>query len=478
MLVYNSLSGKKEKLVIPKGRPLKFFVCGPTVYDASHIGHARTYLVFDALVRFLRSRGAKVSYLENITDVDDRIIARARAADESPFTVAKAFEKEFMSAMKAIGATSVDRYARASDHIPEIAAQIDALIRKGYAYEIPGDGWYFDVKKFPRYGALSRRTVEQADDSVSRIDASVKKRHRADFCLWKSVKTKKKTKLFARGIENGEPFWNTPIGCGRPGWHIEDTAISERYFGPQYDMHGGGVDLKFPHHEAEIAQAEAVSGKRPFVRYWLHAGSLLVEGRKMSKSLKNFVTISEFLGNEPEKRSALLRLIVLGSHYRSPVHFSGASAEQAERAYENMSFSLDALRFATKKGKKGGVPNATRADISKMESAFAREMEDDFNTPNALAALFSAFQKVRFGAFSFSRAEARAFLRSAEGLLTTLGITVKTNAVPRSIAEMAVKRELYRRNKQFTQSDALRKKAHGLGYEINDTPLGPFVRKP
>lgn len=479
MLIYNSLTGKKEKLVIPKNRPLKLFVCGPTVYDASHIGHARTYLVFDVLARFLRSRGINLLYLENITDVDDRIIARARNAYVSPFAIARAFEKEFMSSMRAIGAVEVDQYARASDHIPEIVAQIKTLIRKGYAYEISGDGWYFDVKKFPSYGTLSRRTVAQAEDSVSRIDANIRKKNRADFCLWKFVTTQKRVKPLARGIENSEPFWNTSLGYGRPGWHIEDTAISEKYLGPQYDLHGGGVDLKFPHHEAEIAQAESASGKRPFVRIWLHAGSLLVEGRKMSKSLKNFITIREFLGKkvEEKKRATLLRLIILSSHYRSPLHFTANSAEQAEKMYENISFSLDALRFAMKNAKKAPASNTIKKEIKTMENSFLREMEDDMNTAGALASLFSFFQKTRFSAFTLSKEEAKLSLHAAENLLSVFGISIKTATIPTAIASLATKRELYRRNKQFVQADALRKKAHALGYEVSDTPLGPFVRK-
>ncbi len=492
MVIYNSLSGKKEKLAIPKNRPLKLFVCGPTVYDKAHIGHARTYIIFDVIARFLRAQGIALIYLENITDVDDRIISRARGADENPFAIAKRYEKEFMAAMKDIGAVSVNHYIRASEHIHEIVAQIQTLIRKGYAYEIPRLGWYFDMKKFPRYGKLSRRTAAQADDSVSRIDASIKKKNRADFCLWKLVKTQKKVKPFARGIENGEPFWNTPLGYGRPGWHIEDTAITKKYFGAQYDMHGGGADLKFPHHEAEIAQAEAASGKRPFVRWWLHAGTLLVEGRKMSKSLKNFITVDEFLGKkEPEprritgelygaerkRRAAILRLVTLNSHYRVPINFSESSERRAEQTYESISFSLDALKFAARRGAKGRVSKRARIIAGRMEKKFMREMENDFNTPAALAAFFMELQGARDAVFSLSRKDAQMLAKTAERLLSILGIAVKTEPIPKAIQKLTEKRELYRRNKQFVQSDALRKKAHALGYEVNDTPLGPFVRK-
>ncbi|MBI2033949.1 MAG: class I tRNA ligase family protein, partial [Candidatus Liptonbacteria bacterium] len=222
--LYNTLSGKKEELPKTSGKKLRLFVCGPTVYDYPHIGHARTYLFFDFLTRFLRFRKYKVSYLQNITDVDDKIINRAKNEGKTAARVSGFFTKAYLEDMKALGVTAVQRYAAATKHIPEIISQVEKLIKKGYVYKIEGDGWYFDISKFKDYGKLSRRTTEQAEDAVSRIEKKKKKRNKGDFCVWKFSKP-------------GEPMWNSPLGAGRPGWHIEDTAISEKYFGPQYELH-------------------------------------------------------------------------------------------------------------------------------------------------------------------------------------------------------------------------------------------------
>ena len=268
--LYNTLSGEKESFTIPR-RTLRLFVCGPTVYDRSHIGHARIYIFFDVFAAYLKSLKARVFYLQNITDIDDKIIRRAKESGKEPLALAKELTRAHFADMKKLDVRNVTKYVPATKEIPTIIKQVAALIAKGVAYEIAGDGWYFDVSKFPEYGKLSRRTTEQAEDGVSRIDESINKRNRADFCLWK----------FKR---DGEPSWKAPFGDGRPGWHIEDTAISEKYFGPQYDLHGGGLDLKFPHHEAEIAQQEALSGKK-LVKYWMHSGLVAVEGQKMAKSL-------------------------------------------------------------------------------------------------------------------------------------------------------------------------------------------------
>ena len=333
--LYDTLSGEKKALPKPGKKPLKLFVCGPTVYDYSHIGHGRTYIFFDIFTRYLKSLGYKVFYLQNITDIDDKIIARAKEKNLPPQKLAKKLIKSHLEDMKALGITSVTKYARATQFIPEIVRQVQALIKKGYAYKIPGDGYYFDISKFKDYGKLSRRTAAQAEDAVSRIDDSVRKKNRGDFCLWKFPHSADLRRLNADQrrrkftIANGEPVWATPLGWGRPGWHIEDTAISEKFFGPQYEIHGGGLDLKFPHHEAEIAQAEAASGKKPFVKIWMHGGLLTVNGEKMSKSLGNFITIRDFL----KIRSAnILRLIVASHHYRLPIDYTEELARDAQNA--------------------------------------------------------------------------------------------------------------------------------------------------
>ena len=344
MRLYNTLSGQKEELERPAGRPLKLFVCGPTVYDFSHIGHARTYIFFDVLVRYLRSKNYGISYVQNITDVDDRIINRAKENGEGPLALAQRFARAYFDDMKALGIRSVDRYAPATHFIKEIVAQVQLLQKKGFAYEIAGDGIYFDITKFPDYGGLSHRTAAGAEDGVSRIDESVAKRNRGDFCLWKYPKSTVKAPFYRRTLvtKDGEPIWKTPLGWGRPGWHIEDTAISVKYFGPQYDIHGGAMDLKFPHHEAEIAQAEAAYGKRPFVKIWVHTGFLTVRGEKMSKSLGNFITIGDFL---KDHSANALRYIALAAQYRSPIDYSDALAQTAEMALKGVRSFISKLAF-------------------------------------------------------------------------------------------------------------------------------------
>ncbi|MGH7239994.1 MAG: class I tRNA ligase family protein, partial [Candidatus Saccharimonadales bacterium] len=240
--IYNTLTKTKEVIKPFKGKTVRLFVCGPTVYDFSHIGHARTYVIFDAFAKYLKQIGFSVHYLQNLTNIDDKIILRAKERGVSPLDLAAAFEKKHLEDMKRLGVTSVRKYARATDYIKQIISQIKRLEQKGYAYSLQ-DGMYFDIAKFKDYGKLSGRTALQAEDSVSRIDYSKDKRNRGDFCLWKFTENK-----------DQEPWWPSPWGDGRPGWHIEDTAITEKFFGPQYEIHGGAVDLIFPHHEAEVAQ--------------------------------------------------------------------------------------------------------------------------------------------------------------------------------------------------------------------------------
>ncbi len=368
--VYSTLSEKKEPL--PETRPLRLFVCGPTVYDYPHIGNARTFMSFDIIVRYLRSRGVEVNYLQNITDIDDKIIARAAEDGTDWETVARRFEKVFFEDLKKLNIVSVNKFARATDHIPEIVRQVQILIKKGHVYEIPGDGWYFDLTTFPAYGELAHRTVDQADDAVSRIDESAKKRNKGDFAVWKFSAP-------AEAGKPGEPSWDTELGAGRPGWHIEDTAITEKYFGVQYDIHGGALDLKFPHHEAEIAQQESASGKKPFVKIWMHAGFLYVGGEKMSKSKGNYITVEDLLKNYSART---FRMAAVMYHYRSPLNWTDAVAKQAEMNLASMG-AFAARLTAAKNG-------AGRQDLNvdKYKEQFHAAMEDDFSTPRALAALF------------------------------------------------------------------------------------------
>ncbi len=460
MELYNSLSKTKEPLPHAPGQPLRLFVCGPTVYDDAHIGHARTYLFFDSFVRLLRSRTTKITYVQNITDVDDKIIARAKEEGTPALILARAFAARYLADMKALGIESVDAYAPATKFIPNIVSQVAALIEHGAAYRIEGDGYYFDIARFPAYGKLSGRTALQAEDAVSRIDESVGKRNKGDFCLWKFAK-------------EGEPSWNAPFGKGRPGWHIEDTAISEHFFGPQYEIHGGGLDLKFPHHEAEIAEQESVSGKVPFVRLWMHTGMLTVEGRKMSKSLGNFTTIRDFLARH---RPAVFRLMVLTHHYRSPMDWSETLIGNHEKMHAALMEFLGKLKArGTQKGTEQNE-GAFAARLSSLRAAFNAALDDDMNTPRAIAAVFE------FIAFcqplvwtSLRPKDARAARETLGEFLSSLGIEVIAPAIPRVATALAKKREAYRRNKQFEQSDALRRELDAVGYVVEDTAAGPFL---
>lgn len=498
MYIYDSLSGKKKKLTKPRGGgPLRLFVCGPTVYDTPHIGHARTYVVFDVVARFLRARGFSLFFLENITNVDDKIIARARERGENPFALADRYEREFYDAMRAFGVTSVDLYARASEFISAIVEQVQTLIRRGCAYRIPGNGYYFDIAKFKEYGKLSHRTVLQAEDSVSRIDEGVGKRNKGDFCLWKFVQgtdshgsaetrthtdqQKHDSPRIQKGgyrLVDGEPAWETPLGLGRPGWHIEDTAITETFFGPQYDIHGGGLDLKFPHHEAEIAQQEAASGKKPFVRFWMHAGQLLIEGRKMSKSLKNFVATETYLtayGMPRARAAAVFRLLVLQHHYRSPLNFTEELIQKTNAAYDTLTSFLARLEFVAEHGRARGTRKFTNAERKAIERSFIDRMEDDVSTPEALAVLFSAVRDLQKDIWKLGRRDAAALRELIVRLLSMLGLVFPDAPAPRAVRKLAEKRELYRKRAQFVQADALREKLAGLGYEVEDTPLGPLL---
>lgn len=353
---------------------INIFVCGPTVYDNSHIGHARTYIAFDVVARYLKYRGFSVFYIQNITDVDDKIIQRASELVVEPSSLARKFEKRYLEDMRALGVTNVNLYARATEHIPEIINQIEKLMDKGFAYETE-TGVYFDESKFDDFGKLSHQTAD--DLERHRIEPDSTKKNPGDFSLWK----KREDGL---GVT-----WDSPWGRGRPGWHIEDTAITETYFGPQYDIHGGAMDLIFPHHEAEIAQMEASSGKKPLVKYWMHTGFLNVKGEKMSKSLGNFVTIRELMD---KCDTDTFRFFILSAHYRSLIDFSEELLEQSRRGLERIRQLITVIE--ERLGATGELPDPDKIDdrldgrLAEAREIFIEAMDDDFNTPNALSAIF------------------------------------------------------------------------------------------
>ena len=478
MKIFNTLSNKKELLKKPRKGYLKLFVCGPTVYDFPHIGHAKTYIVFDAFVRFLRSQKIKVIYLQNITDVDDKIIKRAKESHKNPLELAKFFEKEYKKIMKKLNINSVNIYARATDHIKEIQNQISILLKKGFAYQT-NNGVYFEVRKFKSYGELSKQNLDELRPGW-RIEPDPEKKDPLDFALWKKVNSKlqaqnsKQNQKSKFQILDGEPIWQSPWGWGRPGWHIEDTAIAEKFFGPQYDIHGGGVDLKFPHHESEIAQMESISGKKPFVKIWMHTGPLLVENKKMSKSFKNFITIPDFLKKySPE----VLRMLVLSVHYRSPLNYTDQLALQTKNSLRNIEEFLEKLRLVIASKNKKQKSSDFKIDklIKVLDISFIKALEDDFNTPKAFSIIFDIISSWQNQIWQFNKEQAEKIIKSIKNKLNVLGIELPALKTPKKIKNLVKKRELLRKNKQFIQADLLRKKIERLGYKIEDTPIGPLI---
>jgi len=457
--VYNTLSQKKEFFRPRKRKRVNVFVCGPTVYDFSHIGHARTYIVFDMIVKYLREKNFKVFYLQNITDIDDKIIKRAKEKKTPPTKLARHFEKEYLKDMKSLGVESVTKYARATEHIKEITSQVKRLKEKGVAYEIE-DGIYYDISKFKDYGKLSRRTVLQAEDAVSRIDEAKGKRNKGDFCLWKYSKP-------------GEPRWKSNLGFGRPGWHIEDTAITEKYFGPQYDIHGGAKDLIFPHHEAEIAQMEAISGKKPLVKYWLHTGFLTVEGVKMAKSLGNFITIREFL---KEHSPEALRLFVLSSHYRSPIDYSKRTVFQAEKNLAKLEEFDQKLK---EKMSRVGEKKKDVLSVNKYEERFKKAMEDDFNTPKAFSSLLDLIKEGNKKLEKLSKRDLEKIDEFLSKVDRIFGILPKKKKIiiPEEIKKLVKIREKCREEKKWKKADKIRKGIKKMGFWVEDTKEGPKIKK-
>ena len=459
--VFNTLTRKKEVFKPRTGKKVNLFVCGPTVYDYSHLGHAKTYVQFDIIVRYLRFRGFHVFYLQNITDLDDKIIKRAKENNETPESLARRFEDEYYKDMKALEITSVDKYARATDYIKAIIKQVKTLLKKGYAYEIE-DGIYYDLSKFKDYGKLSRRTTLEAEDAVTRIDDNINKKNKGDFCLWKKSKP-------------DEPKWNSPWFKGRPGWHIEDTAITESHFGPQYDIHGGARDLIFPHHEAEIAQMEAKSGKKPFVKYWLHTGFLTVEGRKMAKSLGNFITLRDALKKHDTET---IRFFFASTHYRSPIDFSQKNLEQSKKTLDRLYTTLENVHSMKTVKKKTPQEKQFEMRLKDYKEKFITAMDNDFNTREALKVIFRMSNEVN--KFITRRKELSAdlknnilkFFKELGGIFGILQKKIKKEKLSKNVEKLIQEREKARKKKDWKKADAIRIKLKNIGIILEDTPDG------
>lgn len=428
--LYNTLSRKIEEFRPINPPEVKMFVCGPTVYDLVHIGNAKTYTQFDFIARYLRYRGYEVFYLQNITDIDDKIIKKAAEEGVSWKEISEKFTKEYFEDMKALRNTSVSKYAKATDYINEIVGQVKVLLDKNFAYKT-NDGIYYDISKFPNYGKLSGRTEADQNAGVSRIDESLDKKNKNDFCLWKF-----------------SPFWETELGMGRPGWHIEDTAITEKFFGSQYDLHGGATDLIFPHHEAEIAQMEAASGKSPLVRFWLHTAFLNINSEKMSKSKRNFLTAREALEKYDYR---VLRFFFISNHYRTTLDFSEESLDQAK----NSLVRID--EFISK------IDKNFSDDVSELKAEVIYNLDNDFDTPKALAAIFNFIRKNKAGK------KAHIFFQELNKVFDFFEF--KTKEIPEEIERLLAEREKLRGEKKFAEADKIREELEKHGYSAQDKKL-------
>ena len=454
MKIYNTLSGKKEDF-IPAGDTVKMYVCGVTPYAPSHLGHAMSYIVFDSIRRYLEFRGYKVKYVQNFTDIDDKIIARANESGISSKELAQKFIDMYFEDMDALNIKRADIYPKATEEIPKIIELIEGLLRKGHAYQAKGDV-YFRVKSDPDYGKLSHRTLDGMM-AGARVEIGEAKEHHLDFALWKAAKP-------------GEPQWDSPWGKGRPGWHIECSAMSLKYLGETLDIHGGGQDLIFPHHENEIAQTECFTGVKPFVRYWLHNGLMQLGEEKMSKSTGKLVGIREVL----EKYGAdAIRLWVLISHYRSPVTYSDMNLAATKKAVER---PISAANIDVEESKVATI------DAQPYRERFINAMDDDFNTPKAVAVLFDLAREI-----NRSRDEGRNIVeaqKTLRELARVLGLILPKPIIKvvdesvniNEVTDLIKEREEMRRKKEWQRADEVRDKLKRLGATLEDTPSETIVR--
>jgi len=437
--LYNTLTRKEETFKPIKKNSVRMYVCGPTVNDVPHLGHARMQINFDVLRKYLKFSGYDVKFVSNITDVDDKIIKKANELREEIKTLTERNLKAHLEDYGKIGIDKPDVQPRATEYIPEMISLVERLEKKGYTYVIKNDGVYFDISKFKDYGKLSHQKVEDLI-AGKRIDVKEEKRNKEDFVLWKFSKP-------------DEPSWNSPWGKGRPGWHIECSAMSEKILGLPFDIHGGGQDLIFPHHEDEIAQSEAATGKK-FVNFWVHNAMVNVENVKMSKSLGNFKTIRDLLKDYDGK---IIRYFVISSHYRKPVDFSRSELDDAKTSYERLKNIISDLK-------------SDKEVNTKYLKEFRDAMDDDLNTPQALAVLWKLVRD-----------------KDAKGKIETIKeidkvfeldlLKEEKIEIPSEVKKLVKEREETRKKKNWEESDNIRNRIEKLGYSVDDTSEGTRIKK-
>ena len=453
MKLYNTLTRKKEEFIPLKEGEVKMYSCGPTVYNFFHIGNARPFIMFDALRRYFEYLGYKVTFVQNFTDVDDKLINRAREEGITVGEVADKYINEYFKDAEGLGICKASVHPRATENIEEIITLCQTLVEKGYAYEVDGDV-YFSTKKFKEYGKLSHQPLEELE-AGARIGVDERKRDPMDFALWKAQKT------------DDEIAWDSPFGKGRPGWHIECSAMANKYLGETIDIHSGGRDLIFPHHENEIAQSEAANGK-PFARYWLHNGYINVDNVKMSKSLGNFFTVREIAEKYDYE---IIRFFMLSSHYRSPINFSAELIEASKTSLERIYNCKNRLMEKTKAG------DARNNEGSKaLLDKFRAAMDDDLNTADAIAVLFEAVREANTKMAENSDNEILAsylgLILEISSVLAILQREEEADDISAEIEKLIAERQAARKEKNFPLADEIRAKIEGMGIVLEDTREG------
>jgi cysteinyl-tRNA synthetase len=461
--LYNTLTRRKEPLKPVKEGRIGIYACGPTVYDYFHIGNARIFILFDVLRRYLVYRGYQVTFVQNFTDIDDKMIAKAAKLGISVTELAERFIRAYREDAAVLGILPADYHPRATEHIPQIIALVQKLMAKNYAYEIDGDV-YFRVEAFPAYGQLSYQDLEELNLGA-RVEIDVRKKHPMDFALWKKEKP-------------GEPSWESPWSRGRPGWHIECSAMSMHYLGETLDIHAGGQDLIFPHHENEIAQSEGATGKT-FARHWVHAGYLNIDQEKMSKSLGNVLTIKEL---QETVDPLVLRFFMLSAHYRTPINFSEEHLQQAAKALERLHtlvYNLeDGLQRAEEDFHNDKEEKTWRTYLDEYRKKFIEAMDDDFNTAGAFAVLFELAREANIYLNRPERPQRKIlelilkFYRETDKIFGFLKKHPKEIGLEEEITALIASREEARRRKDWALADSIREQLREKGILLEDTPQG------
>ena len=495
--IYNTLTRKKEEFIPVENGKVKMYVCGMTVYSDAHIGHARTYVDFDIIRRYFEYKEIFVMYVQNITDVDDKIIAAAHREGIDPLEYSKRFTDRCLNDLDALGIRRADLYPKASETIPDMIEMIEQILRRDYGYIANGDV-YFSVEKFSNYGQLSGQNLSEMKKGA-RIEIGEKKKNPLDFALWK-------------GAKPGEPAWSSPWGSGRPGWHIECSAMSSKYLGLPFDIHGGGMDLRFPHHENEIAQAEAATGKH-FSHFWMHIGLLTVNGEKMSKSIGNIINVKDLL-----KRwdAEVVRMFFAEAHYRSPPDFSEKALTDIEKGRERLyrvkerleEYAKQAIQEKPSLNIKAPIEKEYLIAITELQNDFEQAMDDDFNTPKAFASLFEFINKsnkffeqqpqpsaelckhalnvfLKIGSVLTlfqpkthnQKIKESDIINELQILLQSYGKNIQESTVDELIKTLLLIREDARKHKEWKAADNIRNNLEELGFEIQDTAKGPVWRK-